>query len=76
MLSFTNQGQNDAWVLKVDASGNLIWQKSVGGTEIDFLYDAVELNNRNIIAVGESGSSNGDISENKGFSDALVINIK
>jgi hypothetical protein len=74
--SFTNQGQNDAWVLKVDASANLIWQKFVGGTEIDFLYDAVELNNKNIIAVGESGSSNGDISENKGFSDALVINIK
>ena len=60
----------------MDASANLIWQKFVGGTEIDFLYDAVELNNKNIIAVGESGSSNGDISENKGFSDALVINIK
>ena len=73
---FINQGQNDAWVLKTDAIGNLLWQKTVGGTEIDFCYDAVELNNGNIIAVGESSSSNGNITENKGFSDALIIKIK
>ena len=73
---FTNQGQNDAWVLKVDSEGEIEWQKLVGGSEIDFLYDAVELNNKTIIAVGESGSSNADITENKGFSDALIIKIK
>ncbi len=73
---FTNQGQNDAWVIKVDASGEIEWQKFVGGSEIDFLYDAVELNNKTIIAVGESNSSNADIKENKGFSDALIIQIK
>ena len=73
---YTNQGQNDAWVLKTDANGNILWQKTVGGTEIDFFYDAVELNNLEIIAVGESSSSNGDIEENKGFSDVLIIKIK
>jgi hypothetical protein len=73
---YTNQGQNDAWVLKTDANGNILWQKTVGGTEIDFFYDAVELNNLEIIAVGESSSSNGDIEENKGFSDVLIVKIK
>ncbi|WP_298779505.1 hypothetical protein [uncultured Polaribacter sp.] len=73
---FSNQGQNDAWVLKVDDSANIVWQKFIGGTEIDFLYDAIELNNKTIISVGESSSFNGDITENKGFSDALIINIK
>ena len=73
---YTNQGQNDAWVLKTDANGNILWQKTIGGTEIDFFYDAVELNNLEIIAVGESSSSNGDIEENKGFSDVLIIKIK
>ena len=33
---FTNQGQNDAWILKVDAQGELEWQKTIGGSEIDF----------------------------------------
>jgi len=73
---FTNQGQNDAWILKVNSSGEIDWQKIIGGSGIDFLYDAVELNNKTIIAVGESSSSDVDITENRGFSDALIINIK
>lgn len=72
----TNQGQNDAWILKVNESGILIWQTTVGGSEIDFAYDAVQLNNGEIIAVGESNSDNGDITDNKGFTDALMIKIK
>ena len=73
---FTNQGQNDAWVLKVDNAGNKLWQKFVGGSQNEFLFDAIQLNNQSIIAVGESSSSDGSILENKGFSDALVIKIK
>ncbi len=73
---FENKGQNDALILKIDKNGNLLWQKTVGGSEIDFLYDIAELNNKSIIAVGESSSSDQDISENKGFSDALIIQIK
>jgi hypothetical protein len=73
---FTNQGQNDALVLKIDAEGVLEWQQTIGGSEIDFLYDAIELNDKTIIAVGESSSSDGDISLNKGFSDALILQIK
>ncbi|TXD51805.1 MULTISPECIES: hypothetical protein [unclassified Polaribacter] len=73
---FTNNGQNDAWVLKVDTNGNTVWQKFIGGSENDVLFDAVQVNNQSIIAVGESISANGDIPENKGFSDALIIKIK
>ncbi len=74
--NFTNQGQNDAWVLKVNANGNLVWQKFVGGSANEFLFDAIELTNNTIIAVGESSSSDINITENKGFSDALLIKIK
>ena len=68
-----NQGQNDAWVLKLDNSGNMIWQKTVGGSQIDFCYDAIELDNQTTIAVGESSSSDGDLLENRGFTDLLII---
>ena len=74
--NFNNQGQNDALIIKIDSEGNIVWQETVGGKEIDFLYDAVELNNKTIIAVGESNSEDGDIPENKGFSDGLIIQIK
>ena len=73
---FQNKGQNDALILKINENGNLLWQKTFGGSEIDFLYDVVELNNKSIIAVGESSSSDQDIPENKGFTDALIIQIK
>ncbi len=73
---FTNKGQNDALILKIDANGNQQWQKTIGGTEIDFCYDAIELTNGNIIAVGESSSNNQDIVTNKGFSDLLIIKLK
>jgi hypothetical protein len=71
-----NQGQNDAWVFKIDSEGSLIWQKSIGGSTIDYAYDVTELNDNSIITVGESESVDGDIMENKGFSDALIIKTK
>ena len=72
----SNKGNNDVWVLKIAESGNLEWQKSIGGTEIDLAFGVAELNNNSIVIVGESWSSNNDVSENKGFSDVLIINIK
>lgn len=71
----SNQGQNDAWAVKVNNNGQLVWQRTFGGSEIDFGYDAVELIDGSVILVGESSSSNGDLSENKGFSDLLIIKI-
>ncbi|MDA9028499.1 hypothetical protein N8008_00400 [Flavobacteriaceae bacterium] len=72
----TNKGQNDAWVLKIDRAGDLEWQKSIGGSETDFFNAVVELNNQTIVAVGDSNSSNEDISENKGFTDLLILKLK
>lgn len=71
-----NNGQNDAWVIKINSNGHLQWQKSIGGSQIDFAYDTVELNNGNIIVVGESSSSDLDINKNKGFTDLLLFGIK
>lgn len=70
-----NKGQNDAWVIKVDNTGQLLWETTVGGSEIDFTYDAVQLINGTIVAVGETSSFNGDVSVNKGFTDLLIIKI-
>lgn len=71
-----NKGQNDAWALKVDANGNLIWETTIGGANIDFGYGIAELNDQSVILVGDSTSSDGDILENKGFTDALIVKIQ
>ena len=72
----TNKGLNDAWVLKIDIGGDIKWQKSIGGSETDFFYDSVELNDQTIVAVGNSNSYNEDINENKGFTDLLILKLK
>ena len=70
-----NNGQNDAWIIKVNSNGNLQWETTVGGSNIDFAYSIAQLNDTSIIAVGDSTSSDGDIIENKGFTDLLLIKI-
>lgn len=68
-----NKGENDAWLFKISDHGSLEWQTSVGGSNIELLMDVVELENGNIISVGNASSSDFDILENNGFSDLLII---
>ncbi|OZV70957.1 hypothetical protein [Winogradskyella aurantia] len=70
-----NKGQNDAWVLKVDDLGSLQWEYTIGGSNIDFAYGVTELNDGAVIAVGDTASDDGDILQNKGFSDVLIIKL-
>ncbi|MFL1010824.1 hypothetical protein [Flavisericum labens] len=71
-----NNGQNDAWIVKIDTNGNLIWQKTIGGSNTDFAHDTIELDNSRIITVGESSSSDFDIKRNQGFNDVLIFEIE
>jgi len=71
-----NKGQNDAWAVKIDSNGSIEWEKSVGGTNIDFAYGIVELNNKKVVVVGDTTSNDEDIIQNKGFTDLLIINIE
>jgi len=71
-----NNGQNDAWVLKVNAHGDLEWQKTIGGSLVDFGLGAIELNDKKVILVGHSSSADFDVTENKGFTDLLIAKIK
>ncbi len=71
-----NNGLNDVWVLKINPSGDLLWQKSIGGSDIDFAFDIKELNDKSIVIVGESNSDDKDVKENKGFTDLLIIKLK
>lgn len=70
-----NNGQNDAWIFKINQDGILQWQTSIGGTNIDLLMDSTQLQDGSIVAVGNTSSSDLDILENKGFTDLLLIRL-
>lgn len=71
-----NAGENDVWVIKTDANGNMIWQKTFGGAGLDYGFDALETEQGSIVLVGETASEDFLDIQNKGKSDVVVIKIK
>jgi hypothetical protein len=55
----------DFWLVKLGSSGNLLWQKTLGGTGSDFLWGELSIaqtNDGGYVAAGSTRSSNGDVS--------------
>lgn len=72
-----NHGGNDIWLLKLNATGDLIWEKCIGGTGSDNMsYKSkgiIESSPGNYIFTGYTDSEDGDFSINKGLYDALLV---
>jgi len=49
-------GQYDGWLLKLDANGNVTWQKTYGGTGNDYAWFAQQANDGGYIVAGDSES--------------------
>lgn len=59
-----NRGKQDAWIVKLDANGRKVWQKTLGGTENDVAKDLILTADGGVITVGFTYSNNGDVSGN------------
>ena len=70
-----NNGNKDAWLLKLDPYGNLEWEKNFGGSEDDSVRSIQQTEDGGYIAAGKSYSTNGDVSGNNGSSDYWVIKV-
>jgi hypothetical protein len=70
-----NKGLNDIWILKLDASGNLQWQKSYGGSSVEIAYDIQQTTDLGYIVAGYTISNNGDVSGNHGFEDMWILKL-
>ena len=72
----SNQGQNDAWTILIDDNGNLLLEKNMGGTGLDFSEGAMRTMDGSVIIVGNTESSDGDIPNNNGIKDLLIYKLK
>lgn len=68
-----NNGKFNLWVVKVDASGAIQWQKPLGGTKNDKAYSVIETNDFGFIVTGFTSSNDNDVTLNKGNSDYWII---
>ncbi|WP_107037338.1 T9SS type A sorting domain-containing protein [Brumimicrobium mesophilum] len=73
----SNFGDLDLWIISVDNTNSIVWQKSFGGTGLDDLVKIIETSDGNILIGGSSGSGvNGNkTSPNKGMSDFWLIKM-
>jgi hypothetical protein len=68
-----NHGSMDCWLIKLNNSGSLIWQKCFGGSQYDSALDVIETNNNELVISGNSNSNDGDVSGNHGMYDYWVV---
>jgi len=70
-----NDGGADLWVVKINQIGELMWQKTMGGTKAEFGYDIVQTAEGGYITAGFSFSNNGDVTQNKGKTDFWIVKL-
>jgi len=70
-----NHGQEDMWILKLDKNGNIVWQKSYGGTGGEGANSLQQTSDGGYILTGTTHSFNIDVVGNHGVHDFWVVKI-
>ena len=76
----TSHGNQDYWVIKLDASGSLTWQKCLGGTGNDIAYSVRQTSDSGYIVAGTASSGDSTDSDISGYhghtgSDYWVVKL-
>ena len=70
-----NYGSDDFWVVKLDAAGNLLWQRSFGGSNSDEGRGISNTEDGGFIIAGRTSSTDGQISQTQGGMDFWVVKL-
>ncbi len=68
-------GAYDFWIVKLNSTGVLQWQKSLGGSGFDLATNVKQTNDGGYIVAGSTASTNGDITFNHGSYDFWVVKL-
>ncbi len=70
-----NHGSGDFWIVKLNATGNILWQKSLGGSGSDGAYSIRQTSDGGYIVSGYSRSNDGDVSGSHGNADYWIVKL-
>ncbi len=70
-----NQGEVDGWVFRTDAQGDILWNLTMGGSQIDGWGALQATGDGGYILAGASQSNDGDLPGNHGSSDFWVVKL-
>lgn len=68
-------GDLDSWIMKLDTSGNIIWSKTYGGSNLDSFNKILQTPTGEYILAGNTYSNDFDLAGNYGDSDIWIIKV-
>ncbi len=68
-----NHGEADVWLFSIDESGDLLWEKSFGGSESDNGRSVISIGDSVMMVFGSTKSTDGDVEENHGNTNYWLI---
>jgi hypothetical protein len=70
-----NHGNSDYWVVKLSGSGDIQWEKSLGGSDYEAARAIQQTTDGGYIVAGWSTSTDGDVTGNHGNDDYWVVKL-
>jgi hypothetical protein len=71
-----NQGHEDSWLVRISATGSLMWQKTAGGSSNDAATHIALTPEQDILVTGHTTSEDGDVIDNQGAMDIFLATYK
>jgi len=71
-----NHGDFDYWIVKLTSTGEIEWEKSLGGSGGDQAYSIVQTSDSGYIVAGESFSPDGDVTGNHGGLNYWIVKLR
>jgi hypothetical protein len=65
----------DYWIVKIDSSGNILWNKILGGNYGENLWNGAATADGGVVAIGETSSNDGDVSIFYGGNDTWLVKL-
>ena len=70
-----NLGDYDYWFVKINFNGDIMWQKSYGGSNLDQGDEIIATTDNGCVAVGRTFSNDGNVTNNTGDYDYWVVRL-
>ena len=70
-----NHGSDDVWIVKINATGTIQWQKALGGTDRDNANSIKQTIDGGYLIGGTAKSTNGNVTGNHGNFDCWIVKI-
>jgi len=68
-------GGDDIWVVKLSANGALEWQRCLGGSSWEDMFQTFETSDGGFLIAGVTNSNDGDVSDNHGETDIWIVKL-